>query len=183
MAKSRPAVAAVFSASSVSVSPRFDDPAAWLEAVLPQALERRSLRDWSRRVMVSLGGLPPKTRGRALSSLVQALPNDHAFIGIATSPGQEEVLDIPAWTEESWPDPDLRTPMYNYLGPATSVSLGELYPRRALRLSAVVHDALQDACMELHENAVDILIAFQVARRPLPTVRATLDQVRKNRLS
>lgn len=183
MAKSRPAIAAVFSASSVSVTPRFEDPAAWLEAVLPRALERRPLLDWCHRVMVSLGGLPPKVRTPALVSLFQALPDDHYFVGSATDVEQEVVLDVPAWTEKSRPDPDLRMPMYNYLGPATSVSLGELYPLRALWLSAQVHADLMKACVAVYGDPLPILMEFYVPPRPLPTVRATLDQVRANRLS
>ena len=183
MAKSRPAIAAVFSACSVSVSPRFESPSDWIEAVLPQALARRPLLDWCNRVMVSLGGLPTKARTSALVSLFQALPDDHCFVGSATDMEQEVVLDVPAWTETSRPDPDLRMPMYNYLGPATSVSLGELYPLRVLRLSEQVHINLMKACVAVYGDPLPILMEFAVPPRPLPTVRATLDQVRANRLS
>lgn len=134
MARTKTAAAAVFSATSAATTPNFQSVQDWMEAVLPQALADYSLPEWTRRVMVSLSGLPHDLRGQALPELLNALLEDHVFIGVSHDPSVAPA-PVPAWEEISIPNANVRLPVYNLLGPATSVPLGELYPDWYLILS------------------------------------------------
>lgn len=184
MARTKAVPAAVFSATSSATTPRFQSVDTWLEAVLTVALSRYSLRDWTRRVMVSLSGLPSALRRQALTELLNALTEDHMFIGVSQDQ-EKECADIPAWEEISVINTNVRLPVYNVLKPGDSIPLGELYPDWYLALSKDLRQAFE-LCLAVRghdpEEGDMVWSAWsQVPRRPRPMKRASLESLRASR--
>lgn len=139
--------------------------ACWAKAMgdgLASRLPAGSLPELIARLVAGVECVQPDAQAPVLIATIDAVP--HGTLAAS----QDGPDPFPVWALVERPNPDLRTPIYNLEGPASSTPLGEIYPHRSLALDprfvqALLRALIQGKCNPSLQEALE-----RRARQELP---------------